>query len=127
MILIGLGPFRFSSPHGLNYNRLGRRFEYRWIPQMRIGRRPAEQFLGPGEEDLRIHGVLFPHAYGGYSQLNGMRDYAETGIPLPLASAQGYYFGPWCIRMIIDEQEFFHPNGDPRRVEFDMGLVAYGT
>jgi phage protein U len=94
---------------------------------MRIGRRPAEQFLGPGEEELRLHGIIFPHVFGGYDQLNDMRDTAEAGLPMGLADAKGIYHGPWCIRMILDEQEYFHPNGDPRRVEFDIELVAYGT
>ena len=126
MILMGLGPFRFHSPRGMNYNRLARRFEYRWVPQMRVGRRPAEQYLGPGEEELRIHGILFPHAYGGYNTLNSMRDAAQVGTPYGLADAVGVYYGPWCIRMILDEQEFFLPNGTPRRVEFVVELVNYG-
>jgi phage protein U len=94
---------------------------------MRVGRRPAMQFMGPGVEELRIHGIIYPHAYGGYSQLNGIRSTAMTGMPLGLADAKGIYYGPWCIRMVLDEQEYFHPNGDPRRVEFDLDLAAYGT
>jgi len=122
---MGLGGFRFSVP-GINYSQLSRRYHYRWMPQMVIGSRPAQQYLGPGEEELRIHGIIYPHAYGGYSQLNGIRAAAEIGTPMGLASAKGIYFGPWCVRMVIDEQEYFHPNGDPRRVEFDIELVAYG-
>ena len=96
---------------------------------MRVGRRPAEQFLGPGEEQLDIRGVIYPHYTGGYNQLNEMRDEAQSGAPLHLAAVSGgigIYFGPWCIRMIRDEQEYFHPNGTPRKVEFSMDLVVYG-
>ena len=128
IVLMGLGPIRFSVP-GINYSQLSRHFEYRWVGQMRIGSRPAQQFLGSGEEDLRIHGILFPHNRtfgGGYNELNSLRSAAESGVPYGLASAKGIYYGPWCVRSIIDEQELFHPNGDPRRVEFDIELVAYG-
>jgi uncharacterized protein len=83
ILLMGLGPWRFHSPRGISYNRLTRRYDYRWMPQMRVGRRPAQQFLGPGEEELRIHGILFPHAYGGYDTLTEMRTEAETGTPYP--------------------------------------------
>lgn len=125
IVLMGLGPFRFAVP-GLNYHKLARTFEYRWEPQWRVGSRPAQQFLGPGEEELNIRGVIFPHYTGGFGQLNAMRDAAQEGVPLPLASSRGIYFGPWCIRTIHDEQGFFHPNGDPRKVEFDIVLVVYG-
>ena len=129
IVLMGLGPWRFGVP-GINYRQLNRRYAYRWVPQMRIGTRPAEQFLGPGEEELRIHGIMFPfNPFSGpraYSDLNDMRDQAQMGVPYGLADAHGIYWGPWCIRMILDEQEFFHPDGSPRRVEFDIDLVNYG-
>jgi phage protein U len=127
IVLMGLGPIRFSVP-GINYQQLNRRFEYRWVPQMRIGSRPAQQYLGPGEEGLRIHGILYPHNRlgGGYGELNSLRAAAMSGVPMGLASAKGIYFGPWCVALITDEQEYFHPNGDPRRVEFEIELVAYG-
>jgi phage protein U len=130
IVLMQLGGFRFSVP-GLSYDRLHRRWEYRWEPMMRVGRRPSEQFMGPGEEMLDIRGIIYPHYAGGYNQLNVMRNYAQIGTPLGLAGVSGgigIYYGPWCIRMIRDEQEYFHPNGDPRKVEFSisMDLVAYG-
>jgi phage protein U len=125
IVLMGLGNWRFSVP-GQSYDRLVRRFEYRWEPQMRVGMRPAEQFMGPGEEMLDIRGVLYPHYAGGYNQLNDMRAAAMSGVPYGLADAKGIYYGRWCIRMIRDEQEYFHPNGDPRKVEFSIDLVNYG-
>lgn len=121
---MGLGPFRFSIP-GQSYDRLSRRFEYRWEPQWRVGTRPAEQWLGPGEEALDIRGVIYPHYAGGFNQLNQMRQAAQAGIPYSLADAKGIYYGPWCIRMIRDEQEYFHKDGTPRKVEFSIDLVAY--
>ena len=124
IVLMGLGPWRFSVP-GQSYDRISRRFEYRWEPQWRVGNRPAEQYLGPGEEMLEIRGTIYPHAYGGYAQLNAMRQAAMSGTPYRLADGKGIYWGPWCIGMIRDEQEFFHPNGDPRKVEFSIGLVYY--
>jgi len=124
--LMGLGRWRFSVP-GQSYDRLSRRYEYRWEPQWRVGSRPAEQYLGPGEESLDIRGVLYPHYAGGYNQLNQMRFAAQYGEPYGLSDAKGIYYGKWCIRMIRDEQEFFHNNGDPKKVEFSIDLVVYGN
>jgi phage tail protein len=127
--LMKLGNFKFSVP-GLSYDRLQRRFEYRWEPMWRVGRRPAQQYLGPGEEALDIRGIVYPHCTGGYNQLNLMRDAAQTGLPMTLTAVQGevgIYLGPWCVRMIRDEQEYFFPDGAPRKVEFSMDLVVYGN
>ena len=132
--LLRLGDFTFSVP-GLSYDRLSRSYEYRWQPQMRIGSRPAEQYLGPGEETMDFRGVIYPHYAGGYNQLNAMRSAAQIGLPMRLAAAGGggtfgmnfgLYLGPWCISNIRDEQEYFHKNGDPRKVEFSIDLVHYG-
>ena len=126
LVLMGLGPYRFSDP-GLSYGQISRRFGYRWVPQFRVGSRPSQQFLGADEELINIHGVIYPHYTGGYGQLNSMRSAAEGGVPYGLASGRGLYYGPWCIRSIIDEQEYFHADGTPRRVEFDIELVSYGS
>jgi phage protein U len=134
LVLMGLGDFRFEIP-GINYSQLSRRFHYRWAPQMRIGARPVQQFMGPDEEELRLHGIIFPDKFyilsdgkkDGYTQLNAMRGVAQKGIAYPLADARGIYYGPWCIRMILDEQEYFNPDGSPRRVEFDLELVHSGN
>ena len=142
IVLMALGPFRFSVP-GLSYDRIHRNFEYRWEPQLRIGSRPAQQWLGPGEETITFRGIIYPHYAGGYGQLNAMRASAMVGVPYPLAAVGsggsftgrygeassanvGFFFGPWSIRGISDEQEYFHKNGDPRKVEFSIDIVHYG-
>jgi phage tail protein len=137
--IMRLGSWVFGVP-GLDFNRLSRRFEYRWHPQERIGSRPAQQFMGPGEETLDIRGVMYPHnSFSGpsaWSALNAMRVAAEgtggVGTSYPLAATHGgqtsaLYLGTWCIRQIRDEQEFFFPNGDPRKVEFAISIVNYGA
>ena len=124
--LMGLGDrWKFSVP-GQSYDRLSRRYEYRWEPQWRIGSRPAQQYLGPSEESLDIRGVLYPHYAGGFNQLNEMRYAAQFGEPYGLSDARGVYYGKWCIRMIRDEHEFFDREGQPKKVEFSIDLVAYG-
>lgn len=125
IVLMGLGPYRFATP-GMSYHEIVRNIDYRHEPQWRIGRRPAMQFLGTGVETVKIHGIVYPHYTGGFGQLNNMRSSAEAGIPLGLASSRGVYFGPWCIAAIHDEQTYFHNNGSPQRVEFDIDLMHYG-
>lgn len=59
-VLIGLGPYRFSVS-SLNIEELDRSWEYRWEAVNRVGARPAMQFIGPGEETVRLKGLIYPH------------------------------------------------------------------
>lgn len=127
--LMGVGPYRFHIV-GLNYQSLDREFEYRWKPQERIGRRPAMQFLGPGVEKVTLKGVLYPkdpRLGSGFSQLESMRREAMQGVPRGVASNLGRYYGQWCITSIKDVQSYFHKDGTPRKVEFTIEMVAYGS
>ena len=85
------------------------------------------QFLGPGEERVTLHGVIYPHYYGGFVQLENMRREAARGRPRGVVSGYGRYHGKWCITSIYDVQRYFLPTGEPRMVEFDTELVAYGS
>jgi phage protein U len=126
--ILGVGPYRFKIV-GLNYQSLDRKFEYRWKPQDRIGRRPAMQFLGPGMETVSLKGVLYPgdpRLGSGFKQLENMRKEAMFGVPRGVASSLGRYYGLWCITEITDVQSYFDPNGSPRKVEFTINLAAYG-
>lgn len=124
-VLIGLGPYRFSTT-ALNIQELQRSWEYRWEAVNRVGARPAMQFLGPGEESVRLHGVIFPHFFGGFGQLEQMRADAAKGKKYGVVSGFGRYYGKWCIRTIDDDQTLFFADGAPRKVEFDIELVHYG-
>lgn len=123
-----MGPYRFRIV-GLNYQTLDRKFDYRWKAQERIGRRPAMQFMGPGEETVTLQGVLYPkdpRLGRGFSQLESMRREAMLGIPRGVASNLGRYYGIWCISGISDVQSYFTKGGAPRKVEFNINLTHYG-
>jgi phage protein U len=126
-VLLGVGPYRFEIP-ALAYDKLDRAYEFRWVPQDRIGRRPAMQFLGPGDEIVELRGTIYPQdpRFGdGFRQLESMRKEAEKGRPRGVASNLGRYYGRWCIVRISDVQSFFTKDGAPRKVEFNISLTAY--
>lgn len=124
-MLMQLGPFQFKllAPSPQELRRI---FDYRWVPVERVGRRPAMQFLGPGEEGVHIRVLMYPHVTGGMGDLERMRNAGQQGTPYRLVSGAGYNFGLWCIVLVEDEQTFFDKKGSPHRVEFNLGLAAYG-
>lgn len=125
-VLMGLGPFRFSVA-GAVYQQLTREVTARWPVQERVGRRPALQFTGPGEERLTLAGTIYPHYTGGLDQIRGMRAQAQAGAPLMMVSGLGDVYGLWVITSVRDTESFLRADGLPRKVEFTLELSAYGA
>lgn len=125
MVLLGLGPFIFYATWP-SFNKLKHKVPIRWVGQERIGRRPAMQFLGPGEEEVTLEGVFYPQALGGLEMLIAMQEAARQGVICDLVAVTGEVFGPWVIKEVANENQFFTPTGSPRKVDFTINLHAYG-
>ena len=123
--LLALGGYRFGVDSAA-YRELVRVTEYRWPAQARLGRRPARQFLGIGEDTATLRGVIYPHHRGGVGQLDDMRDEAGGGKPLRLVAGDGQVLGQWAITRIEETQPEHWSDGTPRRQDFVLELVRYG-
>lgn len=109
--------------------QIERTTQYRWEAQNRIGRAPARQFTGLGEDTIELSGVIYPHFRGGLGQVGAMRAAAGRGEALPLVyafDAIGQYCGLWCIVSVREGRTLFFGDGTPRKVEFSLSLAAYG-
>lgn len=123
-----LGEYEFSLETSA-FETLSRKTEYRWEGQNRIGRAPAQQFLGLGEDTIELKGTIYPHFRGGLGQMAQLREAAGKGKPLPFTYAferLGQYNGLWCIKEINDERSVPLRQGHARKIEFTLSLVAYG-
>ena len=123
--MLALGEYRFSLDTAA-YQELTRIAEYRWQSQERIGQRPAQQYLGLGEESVELDGVIYPAYKGGLGQLDAMRAEAGKGQPLMLSSGSGDIFGKWCITRIEEVRSLFYADGSPRKKTFRLRIVHYG-
>lgn len=123
-----LGGYQFSLETAA-FDQLQRTSEFRWQPLNRIGRMPAQQFLGYGEDTIELQGTIYPHFRGGLGQLAAMRAAAGSGEPLALIYAfenAGQYAGLWCIKSVRDNRSVFFRDGAARRIEFSLTLTRYG-
>ena len=123
--LMKLGEYTFSIDSAA-YQSLSRTTAYRWRSQPRVGRLPAQQFMGPGSETLSLDGVIYPHFKGGLNQVNAMRDEAGKGKPLMLVAGTGRIWQQWVINQIEETHKILLDDGTPRRVEFRLQLSRYG-
>lgn len=120
-----LGGFQFSL-NTAAHDQLQRQSAYRWEKQDRLGREPAMQFIGPGEDKVTLTGVIYPHFRGGLGQLNTMREMAGEGEPLQLIDGMGNVLGRYCIASVQEAQNVYLGPGIPRRIDFTMELTRYG-
>ncbi|PPD17264.1 MAG: phage tail protein [Methylomonas sp.] len=124
-IMMRLGRLTFSVSTAA-YQDFTREANYRWQPQERYGQLPAQQFTGPGEENLSLSGDIYPDYAGGLGQLDAMRAEANQGLPLMLVDGRGYIWGKWVIKSIREQQAVFFSDGAPRKQSFSLDITRYG-
>ena len=122
---MALGEYRFSVSTAA-YQEFTHSAEFRWASQERLGRLPARQYLGPGEETISLRGTLHPHFRGGLGQMDRMRAEAARGEPLEMSEGTGRIWGKWVITRVEETRRVFDADGAPRRIEFRLALARYG-
>ena len=123
--MIALCGYRFSLTSAA-YQEIRKSHTYRWQAQERLQRRPAQQFVGLGNETLDLKGTIYPHFQGGLQQLELMRAQAGRGEPLLLVDGLGFIWGQWVILQVDETQTLLLTNGLPRKQEFQLRLTRYG-
>ncbi len=123
--MMALGDYRFSLSTAA-YQELNRSAEYRWQSQERLQRRPAQQYLGPGREEITLNGTIYPAFRGGLEQLDRMRGEAGKGESLLLVDGTGRVWGQWVITQVEETHRVPSHDGTPRQLEFRLQLARYG-
>lgn len=108
------------------FDELRRSTEFRWASQERLGRRPAQQGVGMGDEKITLKGVIFPGFKGGLKQLDTLRTLGAQLQPLTLTTGYGDVLGTWCLKSVDEEQSSLIAGGIPRKQAFTLEFVRYG-
>ncbi len=124
MMMLGAYPFMLETAA---YQQLKRVSSYRWKQQDRIGRQPAQQYVGPGADQITLKGEILPHWKGGLHQVDAMRAQAARGKPLVLLEGYGgFVLGTWVILKVEETTSELMGDGRPRVINFSMTLKEYG-
>lgn len=127
------GPVQFSIST-LAYEALSQTDEYRWATVDRVGRRPAKQWMGPGEQQITLSGCILTAldlAGSGTSpvgtmQIERVRQVALEGVPYLLTDGRGHIHGMFCLVQVTEDATRQFDNGAPRKQEFSMSFDRYG-
>jgi hypothetical protein len=124
-----LGKFIFGLREtGVAYQELQRTTAQRWSQHERVGRRAAQQHLGPGDDDITLPGVIAPEICGALAPLSltYLRSMMAEGKPQVLivisaSSLVGDLMGKWIITG-VDETHKELLGNRPRKIEFSLKL-----
>lgn len=111
----------FSLPT-LAYQQLQRQTDWRHAANSRIGAQPARQYLGRGEDDITLPGVLLPELAGSMMSLDEIRAMANTGKAWALVEGTGRVYGLFIIESLSETRSVFFQDGTARRIEFSLTL-----
>ncbi len=107
----------------LPHQTMQRESDYRWPSNSRIGKRDAYQFLGVGEENMTLAGVLYPELTGGKLTMTTLRMMAEEGRAWPLLDGTGMIYGMYVISRVSETGSIFFADGTPRKIDFTLSLT----
>jgi len=105
------------------YQELQRQTTWRHASQSRIHARPTHQFLGPGDDTIRLTGQLLPMYTGGQQNLDMLRALADQGKAWPLIEGTGTYYGMFAITDMQERKSEFFRDGAARQIDFDIALT----
>lgn len=121
-MMMALGLYVFGL-YTVPYQQLQRQINWRHPAVSRIGKRPARQFIGPGDDTITLSGVLFPELTGGKISLAALKAMADEGTAWPLIEGTGIFYGLYVIEELSQTDAVFFPDGSPRRIEFSLKLT----
>lgn len=120
MMALGLFVFAIGT---VPYQQMQRQTAWRHPSSSRVGRRPARQFVGPGDEGVTLSGALYPELTGGKLSLALLRTMADTGKAWPLIEGSGTVYGLYVIEEIGETRSIFFADGEARKIEFTIKLA----
>jgi phage protein U len=121
-MMMTLGLFVFGL-YTVPYQQLARQTQWRHPSASRVGRRPARQYIGPGDDTIDLSGTLYPELTGGRISLALLREMADTGKAWPLIQGDGTFYGLFIIENITETGSVFFPDGAARKIDFGIKLT----
>jgi phage protein U len=120
--LMSLGLFVFELAT-LPFSEMQRRSDWRHARNDRVGARAAAQYVGPGEDNITLSGVLMPEAAGTLDSIETLRAMADNGDAYPLIDGLGRIVGQYVITALDERKTHFLDNGVARKTDFALDLA----
>jgi phage protein U len=88
-----------------------------------LGRLPAREFVGEGDQTLSLKGQVLPSKLGGLSSIEALHGMRRRGERCHVMRGDGRVFGWYAIEHISEQHERIGPNGVGQVVKHEIKLV----
>ena len=119
MMVFGLFVFELRT---LPYQQLQLSRKWRHVKNDRVGRSAKWQYVGAGENQLTLGGLLYPEITGGNLSLGAVSTMAYTGLAWPLIDGVGSIYGMYVITGLQETHQEFDRYGKAKKIEFTLSL-----
>ena len=117
MMVYGMFVFELKTiPH----QQMQQSKTWRHVKNERINRSAKWQYIGAGDDQIILSGVLYPQITGGKVSLAVLDTQAYTGRPWPLISGTGQIFGMYALTQLQTTHTEFDQYGEAKKIEFTI-------
>ncbi|GDF62336.1 phage tail assembly protein [Escherichia coli] len=88
----------------------------------RINRSAAWQYIGAGDDQITLSGLLYPEITGGEVSLTLLNTQAYTGCPWPLIDGTGQIYGMYVITGLQTTRSELDRYGKAKKIEFSISF-----
>lgn len=123
---MSLGFYQFEAL-GFSFTGRSRELDTSWVSVPVAGGFDRMQWTGGTGKTETIDGVIFDE-FGGQQSLEGIKQAATDGTPMPLVSLGGApnnIFGMWIVERVSESHEFVTRDGKPLKNAYSISLKGY--
>jgi phage protein U len=121
-MLYALGPLDFEIAP-FNTHQFGREHAADFAPKDLLGSRRGHEFVGDGEEIVKMAVKLFPHKLGGLDSLDMLNSLRGIGGPQFLMRGDGVPLGWYLITHVGETSTYLDRQGVGRMIDVEIELV----
>lgn len=119
----GLFPFSVQTmPH----EEFEKTTTFKYAENNRIGKSNSLQFMGKGNDEITLKGVLFPMVTGGRNVVDLFKIQSELGIAFPLIESSGRIHGTFVCTSVAETCKYLESNNAPNRIDFTISFKRSG-
>lgn len=119
MMVYGMFVFELRT---LPHQQLQQNKSWRHVKNERINRSASWQYIGAGEDQITLSGVLYPEITGGEVSLTVLTTQAYTGRPWPLIDGSGQIYGMYVITGLQTTRSELDRYGKAKKIEFSISF-----
>ncbi|MFJ5480886.1 phage tail protein [Pectobacterium carotovorum] len=119
MMVFGMFVFALQTTP---YQQLQHSQQWRHVKNERTNRSASWQYIGAGESQITLSGVLYPEITGGNLSLSALTTMGYMGRPWPLIEGTGKIYGMYVLTGLQRTNSEFDRYGNAKKIEFSLSL-----